>query len=197
VTADEPAKSPKPDDFDEEDHRSRSGLDLLIFRIESVISVLLLGGLIVAGLMPIIFRGNQQVNTGWVGPFTHHAVLWIALFGAAVASRDQKHITVDAIGQILPPHRRRLLHVGTDLLSAIVCGFVTFLSTSFVRQEWASAASPEFWGIPERILQLALPLGFAMITIRFVGSAWRNFAAFRAGPEADPDESEQQTEASS
>ena len=127
-----------------------------------------------AGLLPIIFRGSAKVNTSWVEPFTHHMVLWIALFGAIIATRDQKHITVDALGQLLPHRWKHGIRTVTDLLSATICGYVTALSITFIRSDWEFATNKIFWHIPEHTLQLALPIGFSILALRFLLNAIRN-----------------------
>jgi TRAP-type C4-dicarboxylate transport system permease small subunit len=51
----------------------------------------------------IVLRNGFDGGIVWADSLLRIMVLWIALIGAVVASRDQRHINIDLISRFLPP----------------------------------------------------------------------------------------------
>jgi len=50
-------------------------------------------------------------------------VLWIGFIGSSLATRDQKHIAIDFLPNILPSHWRKPIKVFTNICAAIKINF--------------------------------------------------------------------------
>ena len=144
----------------------------LVVRIEEVVFSILLALLSVAGLLPIAGRIFEFSELTWTSGLSHHLVLWIALLGAGAATRDRKHISIDAIGHALPRRVRLGLRALTELFSALVCGLLVDVAWSFSSDEREFAGdATAFFGIPEGWLPTAIPIGLALLSMRFFVAA--------------------------
>ncbi len=139
-----------------------------VVRCEEVFFALLLGTLLVVGLVPIVCRLLDLPGIAWSGPLSRQLVLWVALFGASAATRDRKHITIDAIGHVLPARARLALRAGTELFGAVVCGVLVPVSIAFVRDEALfTEGETAFLGLPKSWLPAVIPAGLSLLTVRF------------------------------
>ena len=140
---------------------------MLARRIEDALLVVGLAGLILLGAAQILLRNAFSVGLVWADGLMRLTVLWLALLGAIAASRDRKHIAIDVTDRILPPRLRVAAAIVRNLFTSIVCALLAWYSWSFVRD------SREFGDVllgnlPAWWFQLILPVGFALISYRYL-----------------------------
>ncbi len=143
-----------------------SRLLLLIRRIESTVLVTLLGAMIFLAGAQIILRNLFDSGISWSDPVLRVLVLWVGMVGAMIATQQDKHIRIDLLSRYLSPswrtHTARLNH----FFGAIVCGLLAWHSARFVYFEWQDGALL-ISGLPSWIAECVIPLGFAVMTLRF------------------------------
>lgn len=93
-------------------------------------------------------------------------VLWVALLGAVAASREGKHIHVDAIARWLPERVKSGVVALTDLFTLAVCLLLTWQSLRFM-QSARESGEMVFGSLPVWVAELILPLGFTLIALRY------------------------------
>jgi TRAP-type C4-dicarboxylate transport system permease small subunit len=93
-------------------------------------------------------------------------VLWVALLGAVAASREGKHIHVDAIARWLPGRIRSGAAALTDLFTLAVCLLLAWQSLRFM-QSARESGEMAFGSLPVWVAELILPLGFTLIALRY------------------------------
>jgi TRAP-type C4-dicarboxylate transport system permease small subunit len=135
--------------------------------VETWLVVVILGGLILFGAAQIVLRNVFSISFAWGDGLTRLAVLWLALLGALAASRDRRHITMGAIGRVLPPRLRAVAQLIADVFAAAVSGVLAWYSWAFVSD------SREFGdvllgGVPAWWLQAIMPVAFALMAYQFV-----------------------------
>lgn len=141
-----------------------------IRRLEGLLLLGILVALLCVGLLPILARQFPEIKAPvWGSQFSQHAVLWIALIGALAATRDRKHIAIDALGQLLPRRARTFLLGVTELLAAAIVGMLVPAAIRFAAAERAASADRvAFLGIPEGWLASVVPVGLALLATRLV-----------------------------
>ncbi|MCD6430200.1 MAG: TRAP transporter small permease [Deltaproteobacteria bacterium] len=133
---------------------------------EIFISLLLLAMIFLAVLqifMRILFDGGFV----WADPLLRHLVLWVGMFGAALATKHGKHITIDVFSHFLPDRGALWLNLVLNLFAAVVCGFLTWAAFLFIKNEIAFDSGRALVGIPVWVLNLIFPLAFALMAGRF------------------------------
>ena len=139
----------------------------LIGKIEDGLLCLLLGVMIFIAFGQIALRNAFSFGFFWADPLLRNLVLWVALLGAAAATRDDNHITIDILSRYLAPRPRAAARVVTNAFTSMVCTLLAWASFTFVREEFAYGAKL-FGPVPVWISQIVLPLAFSLITMRFV-----------------------------
>ncbi len=72
-------------------------------RLEEILLVSLVVLMVSLGFLQILFRNLISVGIVWIDSLVRHLVLWIALLGASIATRENRHITIDVIsGRVSP-----------------------------------------------------------------------------------------------
>jgi len=167
--------------------QSDRGLFRILHHLESGLMTTLMVSMILMAFGQIVLRNIFHVSILWADPFLRHLVLWTGMLGAAMASRDGRHIKIDILPQLLPPRGREILSALTNLFSAAICSVLVWAAVKFVRDEMEFGGNV-FLDLPAWIVQLILPAAFAIIAVRFMISAvtaarnaWRNETVGAAG----------------
>ena len=141
--------------------------------LEETFLCLLLTSMIILACVQIFLRFFFAGGFAWADPLLRHMVIWAGLFGAAVATKNGKHISIDIISHLLPDSCKPWLQVILNLLSAGVCSVLTYAAINFVRDE-ALYGGRELLHIPSWGLNLVFPLAFGIITLRFIILVFNN-----------------------
>ncbi len=139
----------------------------VVHRIEDGLIAVLLGSMVVLAGGQILLRNVLAGGTGWIDPLLRVLVLWVGLLGAVAASRSDKHIAIDAAVRALPPRARCLARAFTCGFTAAVAGLIAVHSARFVAMDYA-ARVVAFAGVPTWVLELVLPVAFALIALRYL-----------------------------
>jgi TRAP-type C4-dicarboxylate transport system permease small subunit len=163
------------------DNAFARGLMRALALAENAVLVTLLGLLVVLAGGQILLR-QLDVALIWVDPLTRLLVLWVGIFGAVAASRDNQHIAIDALSRFLPARGQLAAGAVAGLFACGVCAVLAYEAARFVVFEHGGNTAA-LGGVPAWILALVLPLGFGLIAIRYAmlcGSRVRALAAARA-----------------
>lgn len=142
----------------------------LFARLEDLLLALLLTGMIGLASAQILLRNLFGTGFAWSDPLLRLGVLWIALVGAMAASREGGHITIDALTRLLPAAAKRRVRLATDLFTAAVCAVIAWHAARFVAMDYA-AGTAFLPGLPAWVAELILPVGFAVVALRYLADA--------------------------
>ena len=79
-----------------------SRLDRLGQLLENIALVVMLGGMILLAFGQIVLREVFETGFVWADELIKVMVLWLVMIGAVAASRDDRHIRIDVLSQLLP-----------------------------------------------------------------------------------------------
>jgi len=143
-------------------------------RAEKFLIAATLSIMILMAFLQIILRNVFSTGISWGDSLVRYLVLWVGFIGASLASKEEKHITIEVFSRWFSNLGNRYLKGIPHLVSAIICGLLTFAAWTFVQNE-AQMGSTTFLEIPVWIPQIIIPITFALMTLRF---GFRAFAAF-------------------
>jgi len=141
--------------------------------LEESFLCLLLMAMIILACAQIILRDFFASGFPWGEPLLRLMVLWAGMFGAAVATRQGKHIAIDVASRFLPEQLRQVMQILLDLFSALVCLGLTYAACLFIRSE-SSFGGAGVFDIASWKLYLVFPITFALISVRFFFTALLN-----------------------
>jgi TRAP-type C4-dicarboxylate transport system permease small subunit len=142
-----------------------------LHRAEDLLLGLLLASLLALGLAQIGLRLFFATGLEWAEPVERMGVLWLALLGALGATRERRHISIDALPRLLPPKLHRAAWALTQLATAVLCGVLAWTGWGMVGME-REAPSLFVQGVSSWIPMLVFPAGFALMALRFVVAAF-------------------------
>lgn len=128
--------------------------------------VLLVCVLLLVSFAQILLRNFFGLTLLWAEPFVRHLVLWLGFIGALIATRQDKHVKIDALLHLFPPRLKKLVQIFCSFFSAAVCTLLAWTALRFVADE-REYATQAFDGFAAWKLQLVFPLVFAAMALRY------------------------------
>jgi len=148
-------------------------LNTWIARVETVMIVIILSVMIFLAFLQVLLRNFFDQGLLWGDILLRHLVLWVGFIGASLATRDEKHISIDLFGRFVHGNSKHIIHLITNLFAVFVSYLLTDASWYFVMDE-KMAGTTIFSDIPVWYFQIIIPVGFGLITLRFLLLAIKN-----------------------
>ncbi|PIQ97649.1 MAG: C4-dicarboxylate ABC transporter permease [Nitrospinae bacterium CG11_big_fil_rev_8_21_14_0_20_56_8] len=136
-----------------------------IGRIESWLVLVVLLTMIVLSFGQVILRNVFNSGILWADIFLRQMVLWVGFLGASLATRENRHISIDLLPILLPRRWHPPLRALTHFAAGIISGFLAHAAWRFVEFE-REAESVLFLNFPVWWFQLILPYGMVIISLR-------------------------------
>ena len=141
-----------------------------LHRIEDGLLAAMLLALLLLAVLQIGLRLFFDSGLIWAEAVSRLGVLWLALLGALGATRQRQHIMIDAVPRLVGPRARKVLWIVTQCAAAIVTALLAWYGAGMVAFE-REAPVPFVAGIPSWVPMLAFPLGFGLMSLRFLLAA--------------------------
>jgi len=133
---------------------------------ENALLILMLALMVLLAAAQILARNLFGISILDADQLLRLLVLWVALLGAVAASREGKHIRVDAIARWLPGRIKAGVAVLTDLFTITVCLALTWQAMRFL-QSARESGEMAFGALPVWASGIILPLAFSLIALRY------------------------------
>ena len=141
-------------------------MDQIIARVEHILLILLLSSMLLIAFLQIILRNVFTTGLTWGDPLVRNLVLWISFIGAALATREGKHIQIDLVSRWTQPLARRIVETLTRGFSFFICCWLTWASIKFIINE-IQMKNVLFSGIPSWVSEIILPFTFGSMAFRY------------------------------
>lgn len=135
-------------------------------RLESLLLTILLFGLMILGLLQIVMR-NIGVALPWADGAMRSMVLWLAMVAGIMAAGKLRHIRLNLIEHWMPESVQLWLNRLAYLIAAAVCFVMSWFGMEMVAIE-ASFGATAFLNVPTWVVQMIVPIGFALMGLRFL-----------------------------
>lgn len=138
-----------------------------LYNLEDALLALILLSMVLLASSQVIMRNLFDSGFTWGDPLLRLLVLWLGLMGAMVATRLDKHITVDALLRVLSPGLQRASRIFTKLATALVCGILTWQAVRLVAIDY-EYQDRVINHLPVWVGDLILPVAFGVMTLRLL-----------------------------
>ena len=135
----------------------------------------------------IVLRELFSTGFVWADELIKLMVLWLAMVGSIAASRDDRHIRIDALSHILPETAIKLTRIVVDIFAAIVCAVIAWHTYRYLQLE-IEFEDTVMIDVPAWIAHLIVPLAFALVSYRFAVSIGWGIYRLVTGDESEDDE---------
>ena len=133
---------------------------------ENALLIAMLALMVGLAAAQIFFRNFFGISIFGADQMLRLLVLWVAFLGAVAASREGKHIHVDASARWLPDRIKAGVVALTDLFTLSVCLVLAWQAVRFI-QSAQTSGEMAFGSFPVWIAAFILPLGFTLIALRY------------------------------
>jgi len=143
-------------------------------RLEDLALAVVLGAMMGLPLLEALLR--RVFHTGISGQTSveQHLTLIAAMIGAAIAARDGQLLSLGTVELWIHGGWRTAARVFSGAIATAVSALLCVAAVQFVLSE-RTAGATLVYGVPLWVVQLALPVGFAAITLRIL---WRTSDAW-------------------
>ncbi len=148
-------------------HKLKSSLqniNTFLGKIETGLLCLIIAMMLGLAILKIVMRYVFSTSLLWSDIMLQHLTLWLCLLGAALATCERRHISIDVLSRILPERITRWSNFIIDCLALLVVGILAHYGFSFLQDEQLSEAVligsvPLWWA------KAIIPYGFVLIGI--------------------------------
>src|SRR5262245_577336 len=148
-------------------------IERLLVRLETLLIVLFLSVMTILAFSQVLLRNLFDTGLLWGDQVVRHLVLFVGFMGAAVATAEEKHISIDALTKFLPVRVKAAAHLITNLFALIVCWYLAEAAFHLYLDE-REAGGTIVLDIPSWVGVIILPPGYLLIAFHF---AVRSFHA--------------------
>ncbi len=142
-------------------------LDRFFSRIEYILLVVFLGSMVLLAFTQVILRNVFGTGIVWADTIVRHLVLWSGFVGAALATSDERHISIDALTKFLSLRTRHIVMIFTSLFAVIVCYYLGTAAWGYVVEERTNGGELVL-SIPTWVALLIIPSGYFLIALHFL-----------------------------
>ncbi len=141
-------------------------LDEKISQVEQILIATLLAIMILLAFAQIVLRNFFATGFSWGDSLVRYLVVWVGFVGAAIATKEGKHITIEVISRWVSGAGRKVILAISHFSSAAICGLLTWAGIKFIWFE-AQMGGTAFYKIPVWIPELIIPITFGLMTLRY------------------------------
>jgi len=141
-------------------------IDEKLGRVEQVLIALFLSAMILVAFLQIVLRNFFSTGISWGDSLVRYLVVWVGFIGAALAAREGKHISIEVASRWVTGPGRHYFQVFSSIVSAAVCGCLTYAAAKFIVFE-AQMETTAFFNLPAWIPEIIIPVTFGIMTLRF------------------------------
>ncbi|MCK4842294.1 MAG: TRAP transporter small permease [Methylococcales bacterium] len=151
-------------------HNGLKKLQQFVLKTEESALVFLLLMMIVIAVVQIVMRNFMGAGLIWAESLLRITVLWVALLGAMVASRENEHIAIDVLVDKFPEKFRAIIISFSRIATALICLAGAWYGLTFVIDEYQYGGIA-FGIVPNWLCEIIIPFSLFIIAIRYAMSA--------------------------
>ena len=133
---------------------------------ENAALVVLLAALVLLAVGQIILREVFETGFFRADELVKLLVLWLAMVGSIAATRDNRHIRIDALSHLLPDGAVTAIRLFVDTFAAIVCGVIAWQAWRYLQLE-IEFEDTVLINVPAWLAHVIVPGAFALMSYRF------------------------------
>ena len=147
---------------------SRPALDRLIDAL-AIVAGALLCALVVLILVDVAARYLRWFSLAWGLEASEYMLYAITFLGAPWVLRERGHIAIELVVERLPPRPRAFVQRGADVLGALVCVALLFVSCRVLWRSYASGTMVhKSFVFPEWLVYAGMPVVFLILLLLYL-----------------------------
>lgn len=146
-------------------------VDRVVMRLERGLAAALMLMSVALIVVDVTLRAGFSVALSWAGEATRYSIIWLVFIAGSIGARSSTHISIDFLAETLPPRAARRVAQAAALIASFTSALLAWFGWELVVQMRSfGQVSPSLeW--PMWVIYLAVPLGSALMSLRFLQSA--------------------------
>ena len=144
-------------------------IDRVLAKIEEIICLILLTAMICVVALQVLNQALLHIRSiVWTEEVSRILFVWSIMIGGSLAVRKGDHLTVDFIYTRFKGKARSILRVIILLICVATCAYITRSGVFLVQ---TNIKRGNFFGVtlwPTWVASISVPIGFALMTIRYI-----------------------------
>lgn len=153
---------------------TRTGPKLLHHQVEDFVILLVLAAMVLLPLVEIVLRRTVAVGVQGSTSIVQHLTLLVAMLGGALAAREGRLLSLST-GEFLSGRVKAFAQLFSGAIAVAVTALLCLAAAQFVLIE-KEAGKTLVYDLPVWVVQLVLPAGFALMTLRLWTSATHSWS---------------------
>lgn len=137
--------------------------------------------LVITMAIEVIRREVFSYSSIWGEEIVRYSFIYLAWVGAAAAVKERAHIRIDVLMHYLGPRAKALLYIFGDLVMFVVALIALYWSFETVLVSAKFGSVTHGLRISQVWFLMAVPIGFALITLRLIQSFVRDVRSLKNG----------------
>lgn len=142
-------------------------INTILARTEEILLVIIVLLMVTLSFAQVVLRNLFDHGIMWGDIFLRNLVLWVGFIGASLASKEERHINIDVFSRVLKGRPKLAVQAIVQLFAAVISSLLANAAYTFVMDERAYNTIL-FAGIPAWYFQIIIPVGFTLMTLRFI-----------------------------
>ena len=137
------------------------------------LAVLVMIALVASVCYEVVMRYFFNAPTRWVVEFSEYALLQLAFLGGAWVLRQEAHVSVEMVTELLPRGGREFVFVITSVIGAATCALFFWVSLNYLigihdsGETLFKSVQVKKWAV-----MAVMAPGLLLLTLQFVRRAW-------------------------
>ena len=141
-------------------------VDHYLEKVEKWVIIILLSFLMIVAFTQVVLRNLFSSGFIWADILLRNSVLWIALLGASIATKERKHIAIDVVSKFFSIRQKYIIEIIISIISIYICHLLAIASFTFLVDE-RMYGSILVLNIPTWYFLTIVPFAFYSIAFRF------------------------------
>ena len=147
-------------------------LDALIM-LCAYLAVAIMIALVGSVCYEVVMRYFFNAPTRWVVEFSEYALLQLAFLGAAWVLREEAHVSVEMVTELLPRRGREIMFLITSIIGALTCALFFWVSLNYLIGIYDSGETLfKSMEVKKWAVMAVMAPGLLLLTLQFVRRAW-------------------------
>lgn len=152
---------------------------MMFNRLEEGLIAGLLAFMTLVTCLQVILRYVFNSGILWGLEATSYAFMWMVLLGLSYGVRTRSHITVELFISKLAPAKRRIMVLFVGGLCVAYALIMLWGAYLYMDRLYFLGVDAQDIAVPKWLLSAALPIGFALLTLRLLQAIWQIYTGQR------------------
>lgn len=135
-------------------------------------------------VIEVVRRFVLDFSSLWGEEAARFAFIYLGWVGASYCVKQRAHIRFDVLLHLLARRWHGYVYLFGELCTLVFAGFALYWSLETISTQLEFGALAPALRVSQVWFEAAVPLGFSMMVVRVLQSAWRDIQDIRAGRDA-------------